>query len=172
MNPVLGVLFVCTGNVCRSPYAERRAASLSRRHRFASAGTHALAGAPMDAHMAHEARVRGAHTDGFWSKQLTQYLADAADLILTAEAQQRRWILADWPRLSRRILTVGQFAALLPGEPTGWSPWEVVADVIERRGTSSSALDVPDPYRKGPEAARACADLLDGHLTRIFAHLG
>lgn len=172
MTEQLSVLFVCTGNVCRSPYAERRAASVSGIHRFASAGTHALVGSLMDAHMAQEARLRGAVPDGFVAKQLTAELAGSADLILTAEVGQRRWVLGDWPRLTRRIFTIGQFAALVDQGLEGLTPREVIHDAARRRTAALQELDVPDPYRKGPEAARECADLLDDHLTRIFSRLG
>ena len=46
------VLFVCTGNICRSPTAERLAVAYAARHGIAdftssSAGTHAVIGHPI-----------------------------------------------------------------------------------------------------------------------------
>ncbi|MDO5682938.1 MAG: protein tyrosine phosphatase [Propionibacteriaceae bacterium] len=172
MSDQLSIVFVCTGNICRSPYAERRAASLSRIHRFASAGTRAVVGSPMDAFMAAEARERGADPRGFSSKQVSWDLLDAADLILTAESGQRSWLLSDWPRLRSRLLTVGHFASMLPEAPSGLDPRAVIQQVVGRREQVSAALDVPDPYLKGREAAHACADLLDELLGKIFLHLG
>lgn len=74
-DPML--LFVCTGNVCRSPFAERYAISAQRSFcvpwRFAGVG--ALAGAPMDEPMAAELRARGGDLSGFAAQQLADVLA-------------------------------------------------------------------------------------------------
>lgn len=172
MSDRLSILFVCTGNICRSPYAERRSASISRVHRFASAGTHALVDHPMDAEMALLARARGARTEGFVGKQVSKELLYSADLILTAEAGQRSWILTEWPGLVRRLFSLGQFTSALPESPIGLDPADVVRWVGEQRPAASRSFDIDDPYRKGPDAARACADRIDSLLLDLFDHLG
>ena len=65
MNPSTApVVFVCTGNICRSPLAERLAAHLDPHTSFASAGTHAMVGSDMDAGMAAElSRLGGDPSD-------------------------------------------------------------------------------------------------------------
>ena len=39
------------------------------------------------------------------------------------------------------------------------------------RGGASADLDIVDPYRRGPEAARACALILDKVVDRLLARL-
>jgi protein-tyrosine phosphatase len=93
------VLFVCTGNVCRSPMAERlliamvdasvERASVSveaaRRDVIVeSAGVAALAGQGMDAASAEAIRELGADPDGHVARQLTDEMLDRAHLVLVA----------------------------------------------------------------------------------------
>jgi len=66
------ILTVCTGNICRSPAAERLlAAGLGDTAQVTSAGTGALPGYPMDAAMVPLVEAAGASTDGFAARQLT-----------------------------------------------------------------------------------------------------
>jgi protein-tyrosine-phosphatase len=79
------VLFVCTGNTCRSPFAE----ALARRelgpagHEFSSAGTNAYVGAPcppeaVEIALAHH----GIDLSGHRARQLTPELEADADLVV------------------------------------------------------------------------------------------
>ena len=90
------VLFVCTGNVCRSPVAELVTRRLladnfgpeeATRFAVSSAGTHAAVGEPMDplsrAELA-DMGVDGDEVSGFRSCPVTANVIQAADLILTA----------------------------------------------------------------------------------------
>jgi hypothetical protein len=42
---------------------------------------------------------------------------------------------------------------------------------VAARGGATADLDVVDPYRRGPEAARACALILDKIVDRLLARL-
>ena len=86
------VLFVCTGNICRSAYAERRAQHLSPETEFVSAGTHAMRGWGVDDEMTAELKRRGGSAAGFAAQQLTAALARSADLILCATREHRAYI--------------------------------------------------------------------------------
>ena len=79
------VLFVCTGNICRSPFAEglaRRAAAARGLDglEFASAGTFAQPRVPEDAVVA--ARAYGVDLDEFVPRQLTPELVAEADAVV------------------------------------------------------------------------------------------
>lgn len=81
------VLFVCTGNTCRSPLAEgiarhlQRAGKLPQELFFASAGTAAGDGWPMSEESAAVLVRLGATPEGH-SKQLTPAMVEKADIVL------------------------------------------------------------------------------------------
>lgn len=84
------VLFICTGNTCRSPMAEGIARHLASTHRipgleedvfFASAGVFASDGVPMSPETAEALVRRGIEPDGH-STRLTPAMIANADLVL------------------------------------------------------------------------------------------
>lgn len=117
------ILFVCTGNVCRSPVAERLATAWARKKlahspevdavRIESAGLGAVAGRPMDPHAAAALVGLGGDPGGFRSREFTRELAQDADLVLTMTRDQRRTVLEANPRGLRRTFTLAEAADLL-----------------------------------------------------------
>jgi protein-tyrosine-phosphatase len=104
------ILFVCTGNICRSPMAAAIARdALDRAGRFdvevASAGTFALDGhvPTSDAELAAEAH--GLSLDGHRAQQLTRELVEEADLVVGMEREH-----ADYARQlgARRVVTLAR----------------------------------------------------------------
>jgi sulfate adenylyltransferase len=168
----LKVLFVCTANICRSPFMELTARALAgdARVSFASAGTHGFDASPMD-----DALVRvlaeGVDASEFRSRPLTRELLEDADLVLTAEAAHRSFILDDHPGLFRKVFTLGQAAEAVARLEPGLTPSEVVARLGAARGSADPALDVPDPYRRGPEAAAAAAERITALLRALLPAL-
>ncbi|HEX8508433.1 MAG TPA: hypothetical protein VF635_02900, partial [Propionibacteriaceae bacterium] len=79
----LSILLVCTGNICRSPVAERLLrANLDSSVRITSAGTYAVVGSAIEPRMAALLRGAGADADGFAARQLTVDHVRSADLVL------------------------------------------------------------------------------------------
>jgi len=79
------ILFICTGNVCRSPMAEalfRRAVSGRGEFRVLSAGLGAMDGQPPTPHSVHAMRELGVDISAQRSRMLTTDLVRSADLIL------------------------------------------------------------------------------------------
>ncbi|KYH46254.1 hypothetical protein [Branchiibius sp. NY16-3462-2] len=175
-TPSLAV-FICTGNICRSAFAERLAQVRAEEFgltgwRFTSAGVGALVGSPMDESMAAQLRARGGDAEGFVSRQLNRAIVQGASLVLPMEKFHRQVVLGDFPAMVRRVHTVGQLAAVsqsLPQEVVGEA---YLAAVQADRRPTRSQYDVQDPYRKGPEKAAEVAELLDHHVTQIIARLG
>ena len=78
------ILFICTGNVCRSPMAEalfRRAAAGRGEFRVFSAGLGAVDGQPPTAHSVAAMRELGMDISGQRSRMLTADLVRQADYI-------------------------------------------------------------------------------------------
>jgi protein-tyrosine phosphatase len=109
------IVFVCTGNICRSPMAERlaRAAFGSRSPlRATSAGTRAEPGLEMTPHARRVLAGLGGDAAGFTSRTLTADLVAAADLVLTATTQHRAESVALHPPAAGLAFTIVEFGAL------------------------------------------------------------
>ncbi|MEN8705238.1 MAG: adenylyl-sulfate kinase [Nocardioides marinisabuli] len=160
----LKVLFVCTANICRSPYMELTARHLAAGDptlEFASAGTHGLADEPMNRPMVDVLAAGTQGSDTFRSRRLTPEQLAWADVVLTAEASHRQFILDDDPALFRKVFSLGQFVESIGALDGDLHGRELLAALQQRRGPASEELDVADPYRRGDAAARTAADHLD-----------
>lgn len=180
------VLTVCTGNVCRSPYMERRLRQALRGTgvEIESAGTGALIGADMEAGSARLLADAGARVDGYEARQLSRELVASADLILTAAREHRAGVVQYYPKALAYTFTWGDFVDLVAGlEPeelgeaapgTSWVS-HVAATAAERRGVilpgPVQQTDIPDPYRQGRTAFARMADSVEAGLPSIVAAL-
>lgn len=170
----LRVLFVCTANICRSPWME-----LASRHlvgdlkelEFSSAGTHGFRERAMDPTMAATLAPLGVSADEFLSRPLTREMVEEADLVLTAETAHRSFILDDHPGAFRKVFTLGQFVEAARSSADGLTGRDLLAKLGERRGTADPALDVPDPYGRGSAAAEESARLLQDRLRAVLTAL-
>lgn len=168
------VLFVCIGNVCRSPVGERllRARLPSEGYDVQSAGLHALVGSRISGRAAGELTRLGGDPAGFRARQLDTQMLLESDLNLVATLDLRSELLAEWPGVLRRTFTVREFAALL----------DVVADpdpvrLVEQAQAHRSEVrhidyDIPDPYRRTDEDHRLAATLMHEAVERIAQGLG
>jgi len=112
---VRSILFVCAGNVCRSPMAEvlfRRIVETSkspcaREMTASSAGVLGFtAGTPASPLAQEVMRRRGLDLAGFTASNLTPRLIRDADLILTATRDQRDKIVAWVPAAAHKAFTL------------------------------------------------------------------
>jgi len=82
------ILFVCTGNTCRSPMAEGLLKKMLKQNRIdnvkvRSAGTFGLKHAPASPFAIQVARIRNVDLSRHHSRKLTKEMLQEADLILT-----------------------------------------------------------------------------------------
>ena len=141
------LLFVCSGNTCRSPMAERLMSALSgpdRTWTIRSAGISALEGVPASAGAEAALRERGLSAAGHRAHLLTAEDVGRADCIVTMTRDHRRAIIAGFPEAAAKTHTLHSF---------GTSRKE--ADVLDPFGGSI------DTYRiTRDEIASALADLI------------
>lgn len=165
------VLFVCTANICRSPFLELTARALAGDSTdvvFSSAGTHGFTEHAMDEVMSRT--LPAGTADTFRSRPLDHTILEDADLVLTAEASHRSRILEEHPALFRRTFTVGQFAAAVADHP-GLHGHELIAAAGARRSPALAEHDISDPYRLGDDAAREAAGIMSTMLSVIVPRL-
>jgi protein-tyrosine phosphatase len=178
------VLFVCTGNLCRSPVAERLAAAWAREAlgdspelaqvEVLSAGVEADAGQTIAPSSAQALRQLGGDPEDFGSRPLTAELADGADLVLAMTRDHRREVLKLAPRGLRRTFTLTEAADLvtqadlrglrtLPLTPRAQELGRRL-DAVRAYRSPTANDDIPDPIRQRPavheEVARTIAAAL------------
>jgi protein-tyrosine phosphatase len=162
------VLIVCTGNIARSPMAERllEARLSGSGIVIGSAGTAAFPGAPMAALAQRALEEVGIDPAGFSSRALGADLVQASDLVLTATRQQRSEVVQMAPTSLRRVFTLREFSRLLDqdkGPATLDSLSGLATAMAGRRGrfwVAESVDDIADPYGGSLEDYRTCRDEL------------
>ena len=148
------VLFVCLGNICRSPTAEGvlrqklRAAGLAERIEVASAGTgNWHVGKPPDARSQRAARHRGYDLSAQRAQQVTAMDFSRYDLILAMDQSNLRDLKALQP--------VGASAVL---------------DLFLRRYKGVKD-EVPDPYYDGDHGFEEVLDLVEQACDLLLVEL-
>lgn len=156
-EPVLHILFVCTGNICRSPTAERLATAHCDEHQIpgfvaSSAGTRAVIGHPVHSDAASVLERLGGNAAGFTARQLTPKIASPADLILTMTRAHRDRVLELAPHKLKTTFSLPEAAQLVRTLGA-----QTIADLADLRPHLSAAdvPDIADPIGQSPEVFAA-----------------
>jgi protein-tyrosine phosphatase len=152
------ILFVCMGNICRSPTAEGvmrkllRDAGLEGRIGVDSAGTGGWhAGESPDARAASAARRRGIPLDGA-ARQVIAEDFERFDLLVAMDRDNLAGLLSVAPddEARARVRLLREFDPASAGAPD---------------------LDVPDPYYGGPRGFDAVLDLVEAACRGLLDEL-
>jgi glycine hydroxymethyltransferase len=139
------VLFVCTGNVCRSPMAEglfRKLLAGRDDIRVQSAGVSAGRGMPASRHAVQALSVDGVELADFRSQPLSEELVGQATHIFVMTRDHKRLIELHFPEAAEKTYLLREFE---PGAP-----------------------DVPDPIGLGRETYERCRDILKRALPALL----
>ena len=113
MINTLDILFVCTGNTCRSPLAEVLLRNLlSRQNREVCVGSAGLWATPGSPASAGSRSVTQGDEDlsTHGARQVDSILVAKADLILTMTTAHRKALVDQYPDLAGKIHTLGNYA--------------------------------------------------------------
>jgi protein-tyrosine phosphatase len=155
MTPSVKVLFVCMGNICRSPMAEGvfrhyvREAGLAGRILSDSAGTHDYhVGEPPDPRAQRAAARRGYDLSDLRARQVKREDFEVYDYVLAMD------------RLNRRTLE-----RLCP------PPHATKLRLFLEFGPDSAGREVPDPYYGGADGFERVLDMVEPAARGLLAHL-
>jgi protein-tyrosine-phosphatase len=142
------LLFVCMGNICRSPMAEAIASDYGAREkidvRVTSAGMSALEGHEATELTRSALADIGLSIDDHRARQLTRELVDSASLVITATTRQRNDLQHFFKSDQSKIVSFNELTGL---------------------------GDLTDPYGSGPDAFSKIASLLRRGMPAIFSAL-
>lgn len=108
----MNILFVCTGNTCRSPMAKCLCELIVNERELNvncdSAGIFAMEGAPCSEYSALVMRKRGISLDKHRSKPVTNTLAAKADMIVCMTKEHSLILCQRFPSIAEKVITLSE----------------------------------------------------------------
>ncbi|CAN0299828.1 unnamed protein product, partial [Phaeothamnion confervicola] len=138
------ILFVCTGNTCRSPMAEALGKALWPAGLFSSAGLAAQPGESAADNAILVFKSRGIDLQGHRARPVSSEILEGADLVLCMTAGHKRALTRGFPQAAERTHVLRQFAGLEP-------------------------IDVQDPYGGSLHDYEVCLRILEESLMGLVA---
>jgi protein-tyrosine phosphatase len=161
----MNVVFVCTGNLCRSPMAEglMKHALIQRGCNgveVTSVGTWAYLGNPAMPEAVELLSQRGIDLAEHRSRPVDEAELDAADVIVVMTSVHVRELKSMYPQVLPKVLMLKELAEIEPSpDPGNGTPEARLRGLLTgTRPPSRRSLDVDDPIGLPIGAYERCAD--------------
>jgi protein-tyrosine phosphatase len=140
------ILVICIGNVCRSPMAEGLLKRALPEKTVRSAGISALIASPADPFAVQIMQEHGIDIGEHRAQNLAGWMVAEADLILTMDLDQKRYVELKYSASKGKVFRLGEF----------------------------SSYDIPDPYQRSLDVFRQSFELIAqgvNDLTERILHI-
>lgn len=129
---IKNILVICIGNICRSPIAEGLLKHALPETSVRSAGIGAMIGHPADPFAVQLTQEQGIDINAHRAQSLAAWMVNEADIILTMDLEQKRFIEQKYATSKGKVFRLGEF----------------------------DKYDIPDPYRENLDVFRQTYGLI------------
>ncbi|OQX94802.1 hypothetical protein B6I21_08745 [candidate division KSB1 bacterium 4572_119] len=152
MSKKFHILFVCSGNLCRSPMAE----GLLKKKLFkefgnlvtiSSAGTLNLVGRPATPNAISAAKEKGVDITRHQSKSISEENLQKSDIVLVMTEHHKKFIRNHYPQFSESVFLITEF---------------------NHENKKDNFVDVPDPIGEGLTYYRKVINQIEREIDRIL----
>ena len=151
------VLFVCKGNICRSPFAEHLANKLAAQCRLtkmsiASAGLRVIKPLSPPEQSITAARFFGLDLSQHLSQSLDEKMVDDFNMIIVMEPSQLKALSRAFPRARKKIFLLRNFG----------NKGKILNHDVPR-------YTIPDPFGKSEADFNACFKIIEDCVVQLFS---
>lgn len=156
----MNILFVCTGNTCRSSMAEGIFKSMLQETNMkninvSSAGISAFEGEAANEKAVYTLSKKGIDIKNHRARQLTEEILNESDLILTMTSSHKNMILNAVPECSHKVYTLKEYASIANNEKA-----------------PGKSLDIADPFGSDYNTYEKVSEEIEEQVSKIINTMG